>query len=75
MNSRRTTQLFEFYLNLYKRSERSYSKIDLTGVLFYQDWLTNQPAYPSLNAAGDTITVAGIPYKTENTLISFFTED
>jgi len=28
--------------------------------------------YPTLNAAGDTIFPGGIPYKTENTLISFY---
>ena len=65
-------KLFEFYLNYAKDLKSANSKIDVTGGYSYQDWLTDQPSYPSLNAAGDTITVAGIPYKTENTLISFY---
>ena len=62
---------FDFYLNYVKDITKS-QKLDLTAGYSYQDFLRENPAYPDLNYFGDTIKQAGIPFKTQNTLVSFF---
>ncbi len=68
----KNNKLFEFYLNYLKQIKSIRSKVDLTAGYSYQDWLTDQPTFPDLNVAGDTIAAAGVPIKTQNTLISFY---
>ncbi|MBA3647107.1 MAG: SusC/RagA family TonB-linked outer membrane protein [Chitinophagales bacterium] len=65
-------KLLEFYLNYAKDLKSIYSNIDFTAGYSYQDFITSNPSYASLNALGDTVTPAGIPFKTQNTLISFY---
>jgi iron complex outermembrane receptor protein len=71
-NQDKDDKLLEFYLNYLKELPSINSKIDVTGGYSYQDWLTESPSYAALNAFGDTITPAGIPLKTQHTLISFY---
>jgi iron complex outermembrane receptor protein len=68
----RNNKLFEFYLNYLKEFTDIHSKFDLTAGYSYQDWVLSNPTFPALNAAFDTITPAGIPFKTQHTLISFY---
>jgi len=68
----KTNRLLEFYGNYKKDIKSIDSKIDLTGGYSYQNWLTKSPAEPDMNALGDTIAPPGIPFETENTLISFY---
>lgn len=80
----KNNKLLEFYLNYTKDLESIHSKIDVTAGYSYQDWLRASPiepyvdangdefGYPDINALGDTISAGGIPFKTQNTLISFY---
>ncbi len=65
-------RLLEAYLNYKKDVSSIKSKIDFTAGYSYQFWTRKEPAFASLNFAGDTITPAGIPTETENALISFY---
>ncbi|MBK7444330.1 MAG: SusC/RagA family TonB-linked outer membrane protein [Bacteroidetes bacterium] len=65
-------RLLEAYLNYKKDVNSIKSKIDFTAGYSYQFWTRKEPAFASLNFAGDTITPAGIPTETENALISFY---
>ena len=65
-------KLFEIYANYLKDFKSIRSKIDFTAGHSYQDWIRSNPSFPDLNVAGDTITPAGVPFKTQNTLISFY---
>ncbi|MGB4929188.1 MAG: SusC/RagA family TonB-linked outer membrane protein, partial [Chitinophagales bacterium] len=65
-------RLLEAYLNYKKDVNSIKSKIDFTAGYSYQFWTRKEPAFASLNFAGDTITPAGIPPETENALISFY---
>lgn len=67
----RTSKLFESYLNYVKDVTSIKSHIDVTGGYSYQDWIRSAPAYPTINGNG-TQTAAGNPFKTQNTLVSFF---
>ncbi len=71
-NSYKNNKLLEFYLNHQHEFTKAASKLDLTAGNSYQDWLRGSDAFPSLNALGDTLQPAGIPFKTQNTLISFY---
>lgn len=83
-DQKKNNKLLEFYLNYNKDLESIHSKIDLTAGYSYQDWLRASPitpfvdsagnefGYPDVNAVGDTISAGGIPFKTQNTLISFY---
>ncbi len=66
----KSNRLLDTYLNYSK--EWTKSNLDLTAGYSYQRWLRESPSFPLLNAAGDTITPAQIPFKTENALISFY---
>lgn len=68
----KANKLLEFYLNYVKDLKSIHSRIDVTGGYSYQDFLRESPSYPDLNVKGDTINPAGNPFKTQNTLISFF---
>ena len=68
----KSNRLLEFYGNYKKDLSGIDSKLDLTGGYSYQNWLTKSPAQADINALGDTITPPGIPFETENTLISFY---
>ncbi len=67
----KNNKLFELY-GTYSRDLPSNSKMELTGGYSYQNWLTKSPAQADVNALGDTISPPGIPFETENTLISFY---
>jgi len=66
----KSNRLLETYLNYSKDWTRS--TFDLTAGYSYQRWLRESPSFALLNVAGDTITPAQIPFKTENALISFY---
>ncbi|MCY7408938.1 MAG: SusC/RagA family TonB-linked outer membrane protein [Chitinophagales bacterium] len=80
----KNNKLLEFYLNYTKDLKNINSKLDLTGGYSYQDWISASPwtpytdangndfGYPDINAAGDTITPASTPSRTQHTLISFY---
>ncbi|TWI84545.1 SusC/RagA family TonB-linked outer membrane protein [Chitinophaga japonensis] len=68
----KNNKLLDFYLNYAKDLKGIHSRIDVTGGYSYQDFIRTEPAYPDLNAKGDTISAAGVPFKTQNTLVSFF---
>lgn len=65
-------RLFEFYGNYKKDLESIDSRLDVTAGYSYQNWLTKSPAQADINAVGDTIRLPGVPFETENTLISFY---
>ncbi|MCS6990793.1 MAG: SusC/RagA family TonB-linked outer membrane protein [Chitinophagales bacterium] len=71
-NSRNNNKLLEFYVNYAKEMPAASSKFDLTAGYSYQDWLRSSDAFPDLNVEGDTISPPGVPFKTQNTLISFY---
>jgi len=68
----KNNKLLETYFNYKKDLNKIKSRIDFTAGYSYQNWFRQEPAFASLNFAGDTITPAGIPGETENTLISFY---
>lgn len=68
----KNNRLLEVYGNYNKELPSISSRFDLTAGYSYQNWLTTSPAQPDLNVAGDTIAPPGIPFETENTLISFY---
>ena len=61
-------KLLEYYMRYAK--ELKNSNFDLTAGYTYQDWVRENPAYPTVNGTGTV--PAGLPYKTQNTLVSFF---
>lgn len=71
-NNYKRNQVIDFYGNYVKELPGLKSKIDLTAGYSWQDWYTSVPAFPNLNQRGDTITRAGLPFKTQNTLVSFY---
>lgn len=68
----KNNNLMELYFNYAKDLKSIKSRFDLTGGYSYQYWITESPAQPDMNVAGDTITPPGIPFKTDNALISFY---
>jgi TonB-linked SusC/RagA family outer membrane protein len=65
-------KLLETYLNYNSELQSIKSVIDVVGGYTYQDWLRKSPSFPDLRANGDTLTPAGIPFETQNTLVSFY---
>lgn len=65
-------KLLEFYLNYTKDISFIKSRIDIMAGHSYQDFITDRPAYPDNRADGTPFNPAGIPFKTQNTLISFY---
>ena len=68
----RTNKTLEFYLNYVKDLSALRSRVDVTAGYSYQDFLRAEPAYPVLNAEGAQTVPAGVNFKTQNTLVSFF---
>ncbi|MBC8172842.1 MAG: SusC/RagA family TonB-linked outer membrane protein [Chitinophagales bacterium] len=68
----KTNKLLDAYFNYVKEIKSISSRIDFTAGHSYQNWFTEKPVFPALNIAGDTITPEGIPFESENTLISFY---
>jgi len=66
----KSNRLLETYLN-YINSFGT-SDVEVTAGYSYQRWLRESPAFPLLNFDRDTVTPAGIPFKTENALISLY---
>jgi iron complex outermembrane receptor protein len=65
-------RLLEVYGNYRRDLPSLQSRFDVTAGYSYQNWITKSPAQADLNVAGDTIAPPGIPFETENTLISFY---
>ena len=65
-------KLLEMYAVYSKVLPKLQSRADITFGHSYQDFITSSPSFAELNAIGDTITKAGIPSKTQNTLLSFY---
>ncbi len=63
-------KLLEFYLNYAKDIKSIKSRVDVTAGYSYQDWMTESPSFPVYR--GTDTTPAAVPFKTQNTLISFF---
>jgi TonB-linked SusC/RagA family outer membrane protein len=68
----RMNRLADFYLQYSGNYEAIKSRVDVQAGYSYQDFIRSSPAFPVLNAAGDVFREAGIPFKTQNTLIGFF---
>lgn len=66
----KSNKLLEYYMKYARPLEKLRSQFDIMGGYTYQDWLTESPAYPTYRGI-DTLP-AGLPFKTQNTLISFF---
>jgi len=65
-------EVFDFYFNYAKDIKSISSRIDATAGYEYQDFYLSTPAFPSLNANGDTLPGIGQPVKTQHTLVSFY---
>jgi TonB-dependent starch-binding outer membrane protein SusC len=68
---KRNSKLFDFYLNYSKDITSISSRLDVTAGYSYQDWLRESPSYPVLRGSAAEIP-AGNPFKTQNTLLSYF---
>ena len=66
----KTNKLFDFYLNYVKELKAIKSRIDVMGGYEYQDFL-RESTNVNTNAEG-TVKYTDSPYKTQNTLVSFF---
>lgn len=70
-SQKRNSKLFDFYLNYAKELSSINSRIDVMAGYSYQDWIRESPSYPTY--AGDgTVFPPGNPFKTQNTLLSYF---
>ncbi|WP_207436356.1 SusC/RagA family TonB-linked outer membrane protein [Sabulibacter ruber] len=69
----KTNKLLDFYLNYTKDLENIKSRVDFTAGYSYQDFLREEPSFPEYSAEGTVLTPAALnPFKTQNTLVSFF---
>ncbi len=66
----KTNKLFDFYLNYVKDLKAIKSRIDVMGGYEYQDFL-RESTDVNTNAEG-TVKYTDSPYKSQNTLVSFF---
>ena len=71
-SQKKSNKLLEFYLNYAKDLKEIASRIEVLGGYSYQDFIRENPAYDDVNVAGQVINPAGIPFKTQNTLVSFY---
>ncbi len=80
-SQKRNNKTLEFYLNYVRDLKSINSRIDVTAGYSYQDFIREQPSYPSLRAVpvlnsegrmSDTISAAGVPFRTQYTLLAFF---
>lgn len=68
----RNNKTLEFYLN-YVRDLNPNNRVDVTAGYSYQDFIRDNPSYVNFRANGvDTIAAAGIPFRTQYTLLAFF---
>jgi TonB-dependent starch-binding outer membrane protein SusC len=70
-SQKRTSKLFDFYFNYTKDVSSIDSRFDVTAGYSYQDFMRESPSYPTKNGNGSVIA-AGNPFKTQNTLLSYF---
>lgn len=68
----KTNELLEAYFNYNKSLPGAKSEIDLTAGYSYQFWTRESPSFALLNYTNDTVRAAGIPFYTENALISYY---
>lgn len=71
-SQKKNNKLMDFYLNYVKDLKNIDSRLDVMAGYSYQDFIREAPSYADLNQKGDTISQAGLPAWTQNTLISFF---
>ncbi len=65
-------KLLEFYLNYVNEITVIRSRVDAVAGYTYQDWVTKSPAFADYRADQTIFKDAGIPFQTQNTLISFY---
>jgi TonB-linked SusC/RagA family outer membrane protein len=66
-------KLLDFYLNYTQDLTRIESRVDVTAGYSYQDFIRTNPSFPVLTAEGNLFRPAApFPFKTQNTLVSFF---
>jgi TonB-linked SusC/RagA family outer membrane protein len=63
--------VLDFYLNYVKDLPDLHSKIDATAGYSYQNFISEDPSYPTLNFEGDTL-LSPNPIRLQNVLVSFF---
>jgi TonB-linked SusC/RagA family outer membrane protein len=68
----KVNQVIETYFNYGRDLDAIKSNFDVTGGYSFQYWSTESPAQPDLNTLGDTITPPGLPFFTDNALMSFY---
>ncbi len=68
----RTNKTLEFYLNYVKTLAAISSRVDLTAGYSYQDFIRENPSFPDRLANGTEFAPAGVPFKTQYTLLAFF---
>ncbi|MFD2574490.1 SusC/RagA family TonB-linked outer membrane protein [Spirosoma soli] len=68
----RTNKTLEFYLNYAKDLKAIRSRVDVTGGYSYQDFIRDNPSYPTRRADNTEFAPAGTPFKTQYTLLAFF---
>lgn len=66
----RDNKLLEAYLNYSK--QLGSNRVELLAGYSYQDFVTNAPAYPTYLADMSLYQLAGIPFRTQYTIISFY---
>jgi TonB-linked SusC/RagA family outer membrane protein len=69
---KKSNKLFEIYLNYVKDIKSIRSRIDVMAGYGYQDFVRERPAFPDRGANKTVATPAGNPFKTQNTLVSFY---
>ena len=68
----RTNKTLEFYLNYAKDLRSLASRVDLTAGYSYQDFIRQSPAFSDRLANGTEFAPAGVPFKTQYTLLALF---
>ena len=80
-SQKRNNKTLEFYLNYVRDLRNISSRVDVTAGYSYQDFIRDQPAYPNQRAVPvttsdgtitDVISAAGVPFRTQYTLLAFF---
>ncbi|UOR03503.1 TonB-dependent receptor [Hymenobacter aerilatus] len=67
----RDNKLLEAYLN-YSKQFGSNNRLEVLGGYSYQDFIRDEPAYPTFLADGSLFKLAAIPVRTQYTIISFY---
>ncbi len=66
----KTNKLFEYYMKYAPSLASINSTLDVTAGYSYQDWIRDEPTFPTENGTGTV--PASTPFKTQNTLLSVF---